>query len=53
MKATIIFYVVSSGGGFFENQEVCLMDDKTDFQPERTKSNDADQGNDISVVEFL
>ena len=41
---TNVFHTVSSGGGFFESQEVCLMNDKTDFQQEKTTSKDADQG---------
>ncbi|CAB4005620.1 Hypothetical predicted protein [Paramuricea clavata] len=32
-----------NGGGFFESQEVCLMNDKTDFQQEKTTGKDADQ----------
>ena len=39
-----VFNIVSSGGGFFESQEVCLMNDKTDFQQEKTTGKDADQG---------
>jgi hypothetical protein len=39
-----VFNIVSSGGGFFESQEVCLMNDKTDFQQEKTTGRDADQG---------